>query len=100
MSGPGSWWRSPEPTVTREEAHSTGLRGLQLPLSREEKHLLSYPRDLVTISVGLHMRITGPLGRVASLARFLDYVQKHDKVWIWRREDIARHWLRRHPLTS
>ena len=52
------------------------------------------------MSIGLHMRIAGRPGRAASLARFLDYVQEHDKVWICRREDIARHWLTRHPFTT
>ena len=52
------------------------------------------------MSIGLHMRIAGRPGRAASLARFLDYVQEHDKVWICRREDIARHWLTHHPFTT
>ncbi|MEM6838224.1 MAG: allantoinase, partial [Cyanobacteria bacterium P01_C01_bin.120] len=30
------------------------------------------------------------------LARFLDYVQSHDRVWICRRVDIARHWYEHH----
>jgi hypothetical protein len=29
--------------------------------------------------------------------RFLDYVQQHDRVWICRRVDIARHWIAHHP---
>jgi putative urate catabolism protein len=49
------------------------------------------------LSVGLHCRIAGRPGRAASLARFLDYVQSHERVWITRRIDIARHWLQRHP---
>jgi putative urate catabolism protein len=49
------------------------------------------------MSVGLHCRIAGKPGRAAALARFLDYVQGHDRVWIARRIDIARHWLERHP---
>jgi peptidoglycan/xylan/chitin deacetylase (PgdA/CDA1 family) len=36
-------------------------------------------------------------GRFASLRRFLDYVLKHDKAWVCRRIDIARHWHQRHP---
>jgi allantoinase len=27
------------------------------------------------------------------LAKFIDYVLAHDKVWVAKREDIARHWL-------
>lgn len=49
------------------------------------------------LSVGLHCRIAGRPGRAAALARFLDYVQGHDKVWITRRIDIARHWRSVHP---
>ncbi len=49
------------------------------------------------MSVGLHCRLAGRPGRAAGLARFLDYVQKHDKVWIPRRIDIARHWHENHP---
>ncbi len=49
------------------------------------------------MSVGLHTRLAGRPGRTAALARFLDYVQKHDKVWICRRIEIAEHWIKHHP---
>ncbi|MCP4488404.1 MAG: allantoinase PuuE [Gammaproteobacteria bacterium] len=49
------------------------------------------------MSVGLHCRLIGRPGRFAALQRFLDYVEKHDQVWICRRIDIARHWMERHP---
>lgn len=49
------------------------------------------------MSVGLHCRLTGRPGRTAALARFLDYVRSHERVWICRRVDIARHWRERHP---
>lgn len=49
------------------------------------------------LSIGLHCRLIGRPGRIASLARFLDYVQGHERVWICRREEIARHWIARHP---
>jgi len=44
------------------------------------------------MSVGLHGRISGHPARAMALARFLDYLQAQDSVWICRREDIARHW--------
>ncbi len=44
------------------------------------------------MSVGLHCRLSGRPGRTAALAKFLDYVQGHERVWICRRADIARHW--------
>ncbi|MBB6095526.1 putative urate catabolism protein [Povalibacter uvarum] len=49
------------------------------------------------LSIGLHSRIIGRPARLASLERFLDYAQSHDKVWICRRIDIARHWIATHP---
>jgi peptidoglycan/xylan/chitin deacetylase (PgdA/CDA1 family) len=52
------------------------------------------------MSVGLHMRIIGHPGRSAGLERFLDYIMAHDNVWICRREDIARHWIKYHPFRS
>src|SRR2546428_4750167 len=52
------------------------------------------------MSVGLHMRLAGRPGRLAGLARFLVHVAKHDRVWICRRVDIARHWLAHHPSGS
>jgi putative urate catabolism protein len=51
------------------------------------------------MSVGLHCRLAGRPGRIGALQRFLDYVQGHDKVWICRRVDIARHWHEKHPPT-
>src|SRR6266540_1024813 len=52
------------------------------------------------MSVGLHMRLAGRPGRAAALARFLDYVQGHDRVWVCRRIDIARHWIEHHPYRA
>jgi putative urate catabolism protein len=52
------------------------------------------------LSIGLHCRLVGRPARAASLARFLDYVQTHQHVWITRRIDIARHWERTHPYVK
>ncbi|WP_206815178.1 allantoinase PuuE [Chroococcus sp. FPU101] len=49
------------------------------------------------LSIGLHCRLVGRPGRAASLGRFLDYVQQHEKVWLCRRIDIAHHWYQHHP---
>ncbi|MBL8482255.1 MAG: polysaccharide deacetylase family protein, partial [Rhodocyclaceae bacterium] len=49
------------------------------------------------LSVGLHCRLVGRPGRLPGLTRFLDHIQRHERVWICRREDIARHWMERHP---
>ncbi len=49
------------------------------------------------MSVGLHCRLAGRPGRIASLEKFLKYVSRKRQVWIARRIDIARHWLKHHP---
>ncbi|MDE1567633.1 allantoinase PuuE [Aquabacter sediminis] len=49
------------------------------------------------LSIGLHNRLVGRPGRAAALARFLDYIQGHEGVWVARRIDIARHWIAHHP---
>jgi len=50
------------------------------------------------MSIGMHCRLLGRPGRMRALQRFLDHVQKHDRVWIARRIDIARHWKTAHPF--
>ena len=49
------------------------------------------------MSIGMHCRLLGRPGRTAALERFIDYVAGHDKVWLARRIDIARHWIATHP---
>ncbi|MGB0563553.1 MAG: allantoinase PuuE [Spirulinaceae cyanobacterium] len=48
------------------------------------------------MSIGLHCRLAGRPGRAAALARFLDYVQSRDRVWLCRRIEIAHHWHQHH----
>ena len=50
------------------------------------------------MSVGMHCRLLGRPGRILALQKFLDHVQKHDKVWVCKRIDIARHWKAEHPF--
>jgi putative urate catabolism protein len=52
------------------------------------------------LSVGLHCRLAGRPGRTKGLMRFFDHVVAHDRVWICRRVDIARHWRARHPFNK
>ena len=52
------------------------------------------------MSVGMHCRLLGRPGRIVALQRFLDHVAKHDRVWVARRIDIARHWRELHPPRS
>ena len=49
------------------------------------------------MSIGLHMRLTGHPGRAKALIRFIEYIGSRNRVWICRREDIARHWIGRFP---
>ncbi len=49
------------------------------------------------MTVGLHARLIGRPGRIGSLHKFLDYVLGHDRVWICRRNDLARYWAQNYP---
>jgi allantoinase len=51
------------------------------------------------MSVGMHCRLLGRPGRFTALRRLLDHVEAHDRVWVTRRVDIARHWAAHHPHT-
>ena len=50
------------------------------------------------MSVGLHCRLIGRPGRIQSLKKFLDYVLKHEDVWICKRIDIANHWIKNYSI--
>ena len=52
------------------------------------------------LSIGMHCRLLGRPARFRALQRFLDHVQAHDRVWITRRIDIARHWAEHHPAPA
>lgn len=52
------------------------------------------------MSVGLHCRLAGRPGRAAAVARFMDYVQSKERVWVATRLDIARHWKRAFPVQT
>jgi len=52
------------------------------------------------LSIGLHCRLIGRPGKFRALQRFLDYLEQHDRVWVCRRVDIARHWRAHHPFES
>ncbi len=52
------------------------------------------------MSVGMHCRLLGKPARMAGLMKFLDHVEKHDRVWVARRIDIARHWRAVHPYSG
>ncbi len=52
------------------------------------------------MSIGMHCRLLGRPGRFKALQRFLDHIEKHDRVWVCRRVDVARHWIERHPYQA
>ena len=49
------------------------------------------------MSVGMHCRLLGHAARAVGLERLLDYMGKHEGVWITKRVDVARHWHKTHP---
>jgi putative urate catabolism protein len=51
------------------------------------------------MSIGMHCRLLGRPGRFRALQRFLDHIEKHDRVWVCRRVDVARHWIEHHPYS-
>ena len=69
-------------------------------------HFFSYLKDSFDVlyeegevspkmmSVGLHCRLIGKPGRIQALKKFLDYILKHEDVWICKRIDIAKHWIK------
>jgi len=75
-------------------------------------HFLTYLKDAFDVlyaegdeapkmlSIGMHCRLLGRPARFRALQRFLDHVQAHDRVWITRRIDIARHWAEHHPAPA
>lgn len=74
------------------------------------EHFFSYLRDSFDVlyaegaehpkmmSIGMHCRLLGRPGRFLALQRFLDHIERHERVWICRRIDIARHWKSTHPF--
>ena len=49
------------------------------------------------MSIGMHCRLLGRPGRIVALQKFLDHIERHDRVWVCSRLDIARHWKQVHP---
>jgi allantoinase len=48
------------------------------------------------MTIGLHARIIGRPGRIGALARMLEYIRRHEAVWLCNRAAIARHWISHH----
>ena len=85
---------------------------LRLQLVHAEDEFFDYLRDAFDVhyaegderpsmmSIGMHCRILGRPGRLRALQHFLDHIQLHDRVWVTRRIDIARHWKATHPFDA
>lgn len=52
------------------------------------------------MSVGLHARFSGNPARADAVARFIEYAQQFDDVWIARRIDIARSFIDQVPAEA
>jgi hypothetical protein len=50
------------------------------------------------MQIGLLNRLVGRSGRICHLRKFVDHVLSHDRVWLCRGIDIARHALCRDPF--
>jgi allantoinase len=51
------------------------------------------------MSIGLHGRIIGRPGRIGALARLLEHIQRHQRVWLCTRAAIAQHWRTFHATS-
>lgn len=70
-----------------------------LEYAKAELHRLLHDGDDVSrmMSVGLHPRISGHPARADALARFIEYAQGQEGVWIARRIDIANSFREQFP---
>jgi len=48
------------------------------------------------MSIGLHGRIIGRPSRIGALARLLEHIRSHERVWLCTRAAIAQHWFAHH----
>ena len=49
------------------------------------------------MSIGLHCRLIGRPGRFQSLKKFIEHIINFDNIWITKREDIAKFWIKNFP---
>lgn len=74
------------------------------------EHFFTYMRDAFDLlyaegkagspkllSIGLHDRLIGRPGRAPGLARLIEHMKSHDRVWFCRGVDIAQHWCANFP---
>ena len=49
------------------------------------------------MSIGLHCRLIGRPGRFQSLKKFIQHISSYNDIWIAKRVDIARFWIKNFP---
>ena len=49
------------------------------------------------MSIGLHCRLIGRPGRFQSLKKFIEHIINFDNIWITKRIDIAKYWIKNFP---
>src|SRR5699024_758330 len=67
------------------------LNSLKRTLDYMLQENVDYPRIM---SIGLHTRIIGQPSRISALKEFIQYAQQQNDVWIARRLDIAKEFLK------
>lgn len=46
------------------------------------------------MTIGLHPRFSGHPGRCVAIKQFIGYIKQFPEIWITRRIDIAKHWIK------
>jgi allantoinase len=82
------------------QGYSHGDEFFQYLRDAFDVHYAEGERQPSMMSIGMHCRLLGRPGRMRALQRFLDHVQAHERVWVARRIDIARHWRNVHPFDA
>lgn len=54
----------------------------------------SFPKMM---TIALHGRLSGRPGRAEAIKRFIEYILKHNDVWLCTRAEIAGYWIENHP---
>jgi len=46
------------------------------------------------LNIGLHPRLIGRPGRMVAIEKIIKHIKSLDKIWLCKREDIAKHWIK------
>jgi allantoinase len=46
------------------------------------------------MTIGLHPRLSGRPGRTMAIKKFIDHIKPIEDVWITKRIEIAKYWLK------